>query len=111
MKDRIDPFTGRASRAAILSEAPAGSLFSPEAHAKADGPASSKDAAKSVSSRAAAQCEDILAIFRISPQWTSQGLRRQCMERGILNLTARISDLRNQGHRIEVENHTYRLLP
>lgn len=111
MKTTLNPHTGRHHRPAILTQdAPAGSLFAPEAHARADGPETSKEAARAVASRADAQCADLLALLKTG-QWTSSGLRRQCMERGILNLTARISDLRNQGHRIEVEKGVYRLVP
>lgn len=45
MKDRIDPFTGRASRAAILTEAPAGSLWD-AAPVRASDPETSHQAAR-----------------------------------------------------------------
>lgn len=97
------------SRAAILSNPPPGSLFAPETHTRATDPDTSKQAAKKVSARAAAQWTFILNLLKRGPI-KAQAFYAACLAEGIQNPRARVSDLRDRGHKIKVKNHEYRLI-
>lgn len=90
------------------SNAPAAPLFEgthtriAAAHVRRRDPAPAQAAANRVAGRIGKQCRALLEILREAGGALSGiELRRRCADRGLCNLTARITDLRTAGYTIK----------
>lgn len=81
-----------------------------QAHARRDDPPASKRAAERIALKADTQCGKLLAILREGPIDNGR-LYQIAASHGILNVRARVSDLRGWGCVVEVDDAgVYRLV-